>query len=131
MEGRPVARAVPASGPWVYTLYRKDEGPFVHALNTDGFALCLDLPTAARSGRAAASGWGLTLEPSDDTLYAANPALGLVVEIGVGDRPGVRRTAPIPTGAIGAAPAAGRWRPMGARCMCPPRGGLVAVDAPR
>jgi hypothetical protein len=33
MQGEPVARAVPASGPWVYTLYRKDDGPFVHALN--------------------------------------------------------------------------------------------------
>ena len=51
MEGQPVARAVPAAGPWVYTLYRKAEGPFVHALNTEGFALCIDLPAAARSGR--------------------------------------------------------------------------------
>ena len=44
MEGRPVARATPAAGPWVYTLYRKAAGPFVHALNTEGFALCIDLP---------------------------------------------------------------------------------------
>ena len=51
MEGQPVARAVPAAAPWVYTLYRKAEGPFVHALNTEGFALCIDLPAAARSGR--------------------------------------------------------------------------------
>ena len=43
-QGQPVARAVPAAAPWVYTLYRKASGPFVHALNTDGFALCIDLP---------------------------------------------------------------------------------------
>ena len=128
MEGQPVARAVPASGPWVYTLYRKDEGPFVHALNTDGFALCLDLPAAARSGRAAASEWGLTLAPSNDTLYAANPALGLVVEVGVGDNPGVRRTARIPRGAIGAAPRLA-VAPDGGTLYVPTSGGLVAVDA--
>ena len=128
MEGQPVARAVPASGPWVYTLYRKDEGPFVHALNTEGFALCLDLPAAARSGRAAASEWGLTLAPSNDTLYAANPALGLVVEIGLGDHPGVRRTARIPTGAIGAAPRLA-VAPDGGTLYVPTSGGLVAVDA--
>ena len=104
MEGQPVARAVPAAGQWVYTLYRKHEGPFVHALNTEGFALCLDLPPAARSGPAAAGEWGLALAPGDHTLYAANPALGLVVEVGVGDNPGIRRTARIPRGAIGAAP---------------------------
>jgi hypothetical protein len=103
MEGQPVARAVPAAGPWVYTLYRQDEGPFVHALNTEGYALCIDLPAAARSGPAAASEWGLVLARGDGTLYAANPALGLVVELDTSD-PGVRRTARIPRGAIGAAP---------------------------
>ena len=104
MEGEPVARAVPAAAPWVYTLYRKAEGPFVHALNTDGFALCIDLPAAARSGAAAAREWGLVLSPDESTLYAANPALGLVVEIAAGDAAEVRRTARIPRGAIGAAP---------------------------
>jgi hypothetical protein len=128
MDGQPVARAVPASGPWVYTLYRKDEGPFVHALNTEGFALCLDLPAAARSGPAAASEWGLTLAPGNDTLYAANPALGLVVEIGLGDNPGIRRTARIPTGAIGAAPRLA-VAPDGRTLYVPTSGGLVAVDA--
>jgi hypothetical protein len=127
MEGQPVARAVPASGPWVYTLYRKPEGPFVHALNTEGFALCLDLPAAARSGPGAAREWGLTLAPGDDTLYAANPALGLVVEIGTGDDPGIRRTARIPRGAIGAAPRLA-VAPDGGTLYAPTAGGVVAVD---
>ena len=127
MQGQPVARAVPGSGPWVYTLYRKDEGPFVHALNTEGFALCLDLPAAARSGPAAAREWGLTLAPSDRMLYAANPALGLVVEIGVGDDPGIRRTARIPRGAIGAAPRLA-VAPDGATLYVPTARGVVAMD---
>jgi outer membrane protein assembly factor BamB len=104
MEGEPVARAAPTAGPWIYTLYSKDEGPFVHALNTEGYALCIDLPALARSGPRAAREWGLVLAPDGDTLYAANPALGLVVEIGTGDDAAIRRTARIPRGAIGAAP---------------------------
>ena len=127
MQGEPVARAVPAAGPWVYTLYRKDEGPFVHALNTEGFALCIDLPAAARSGPAAASEWGLTLFPGDQKLYAANPALGLVVEIGVGDDPGIRRTARLPRGAIGAAPRLA-VAPDGGTLYVPTARGVVAVD---
>jgi hypothetical protein len=127
MQGQPVARAVPSAGPWVYTLYRKAEGPFVHALNTEGFALCLDLPAAARSGPAAGGEWGLTLAPGNHTLYAANPALGLVVEIGAGDNPGIRRTARIPRGAIGAAPRLA-VAPDGGTLYVPTAGGLVAVD---
>jgi hypothetical protein len=127
MEGQPVARAVPAAREWVYTLYRKDAGPFVHALNTEGFALCIDLPAAARSGGAAAGEWGLTLAPGDRILYAANPALGLVVEIGAGDNPGVRRTARIPRGAIGAAPRLA-VAPDGATLYVPTAGGVATVD---
>ncbi len=127
MEGRPVARAVPASGPWVYTLYRKPEGPFVHALNTEGFALCLDLPKAARSGAEQAREWGLVLAPGDGTLYAANPALGLVVELALDEGPGVRRTARIPQGAIGATPRLA-VAPDGRTLYVPTAGGVVAVD---
>jgi outer membrane protein assembly factor BamB len=127
MEGEPVARAVPAAAPWVYTLYRKAEGPFVHALNTDGFALCIDLPTAARSGPAAAREWGLVLAPGDGTLYAANPALGLVVEIGANETAEVRRTARIPRGAIGAAPRLA-VAPDGDTLYVPTAGGIVALD---
>jgi outer membrane protein assembly factor BamB len=127
MEGQPVARAVPGASEWVYTLYRKDEGPFVHALNTEGFAMCIDLPAAARSGPGAAGEWGLVLAPGDRTLYASNPALGLVVEIGAGDNPGVRRTARIPRGAIGAAPRLA-VAPDGGMLYVPTAGGVVAVD---
>jgi hypothetical protein len=127
MEGEPVARAVPAAAPWVYTLYRKPSGPFVHALNTDGFALCIDLPAAARSGAGAAREWGLVLSPDASTLYAANPALGLVVEIAVNDTAEVRRTARIPRGAIGVAPRLA-VSPDGATLYVPTARGVVALD---
>jgi hypothetical protein len=127
MEGEPVARAAPAAAPWVYTLYRKASGPFVHALNTDGFALCIDLPAAARSGAAAAREWGLVLSPDESTLYAADPALGLVVEIGASDAAEVRRTARIPRGAIGAAPRLA-VAPDGATLYVPTARGAVALD---
>jgi hypothetical protein len=101
MEGEPVARATPTGGdPWVYTLYRKDEGPFVHALNTQGFALCIDLPPEARSNDTAAREWGLVLAPDLGTLYAANPALGIAVAIDIRDDIGVRTLARFAPGAI-------------------------------
>ena len=127
MQGEPVARAVPAAAPWVYTLYRRSSGPFVHALNTDGFALCIDLPAAARSGAAAARQWGLALSRDGSTLYAANPALGLVVEIAARDAAEVRRTARIPRGAIGVAPRLA-VAPDGRTLYVPTAGGVVAVD---
>jgi hypothetical protein len=126
MEGEPVARAVPAAAPWVYTLYTKDEGPFVHALNTEGFALCIDLPAAARSGPVAPHEWGLALAPGDGVLYAANPALGLVVAIDA-DEGKILRTARIPRGAIGAAPRLA-VAPDGAALYVPSANGVAAVD---
>jgi DNA-binding beta-propeller fold protein YncE len=99
----------------------------VHALNTDGFALCIDLPAAARSGAAAAREWGLVLSPDESTLYAADPALGLVVEIGASDAAEVRRTARIPRGAIGAAPRLA-VAPDGATLYVPTARGAVALD---
>jgi outer membrane protein assembly factor BamB len=127
MEGQPVARAVPAAASWIYTLYRRAEGPFVHALNTEGFALCIDLPAAARSGMAAAREWGLVLSPDESTLYAANPVLGLVVEVAARDAAEVRRTARIPRGAIGAAPRLA-VAPDGRTLYVPTASGVAALD---
>ena len=83
MSGEPTARTATADGTWVFTLYRNAaKGPFLHALSTgDGVALCTDLPREARSSDAVAHAWGLALAPSEETVYAVNPVLGLVVEI--------------------------------------------------
>jgi DNA-binding beta-propeller fold protein YncE len=67
------------------------------------------------------------LAPGDGTLYAANTALGLVVEIGANETAEVRRTARIPRGAIGAAPRLA-VAPDGDTLYVPTAGGVVALD---
>jgi hypothetical protein len=127
MHGLPTARATSADGGWVYTLYRRaDDAPFVHALSTaDGFALCLDLPSGAHSSEAIAREWGLVLAPSQATLYAANPALGLLVELS--PQQGVRRVARLPRGPIGA-PARPAVSADGTTLYVPTARGLAVVD---
>ena len=127
MEGRPVARATPAAGPWVYTLYRKAAGPFVHALNTEGFALCLDLPAAARSGPAAAGEWGLVLGPGDGDALRRQPRARPRRR----DRrrePGVRAHGAGSPAARSARRRGWRSRPTAGTLYVPTAGGVVAVD---
>jgi hypothetical protein len=88
-------------GRWLLTLYlstRRDVA-FVHTLNLDeAFALCLDLPSG--DGRTAAlKAYGVALAPDGSRLYAANPALGVLVELSLAGGPTVRtvaRFAPVP-----------------------------------
>jgi hypothetical protein len=130
MEGLPVARASAPDGGWVYTLYRReDDVPFVHALAaSDGYALCLDLPREARSDPVAAREWGLVLAPSGKTLYAANPALGLVVALSADQ--GAPRSARIPRGALGATPRLAVSAD-GRSLWVPSSHGVVEVDTAR
>jgi DNA-binding beta-propeller fold protein YncE len=45
MTGRPITRAMSPDGQWAYTLYKGDDEPFVHALDTPArAAVCVDLP---------------------------------------------------------------------------------------
>jgi outer membrane protein assembly factor BamB len=127
MAGLPTSRATSDDGNWVYTLYRRaDDVPFVHALDVGhGFALCLDLPPGTRSSPAAAREWGLVLAPSQRTLYAANPALGALVELSAQD--GVRRVARLPRGAIGAN-ARAAVSPDGTTLYVPTARGVAVVD---
>ena len=119
MEGQPVARAVPAASEWVYTLYRKDEGPFVHALNTEGFAMCIDLPAAARSGPAAAGEWGLTLAPATTRSTPPTPPSASLSRSARATTPAFaarRGSRAVPS----VSRRAWRWRPTPARCTSPP-----------
>jgi hypothetical protein len=70
MKGYPLARAESADGLWVYTLYRDGTRNFVHALMTDGYAFCIDLPTAGSPD----GPWTLTVEPDGGTLAVTNIA---------------------------------------------------------
>lgn len=89
-------------------LYRNEKtGPFIHALGAaDGFAVCLDLPTAGKENAEAALAWTLAAGPHDTILYAVNAALGLVAEVDA-TGPRIVRTATIP-----AAPASSRGGPL-------------------
>lgn len=80
MEGYPLARAESDDGLWVYTLYRDGTRNFVHALLTDGAALCIDLPAAASPE----GPWRLTAEPGGRTLAVTNLAdrAGSTIDLG-------------------------------------------------
>jgi DNA-binding beta-propeller fold protein YncE len=129
MTGEPTARTATADGEWVFTLYRNArKGPFVHALGArDGVAFCIDLPRSARSSDAAARAWGLALSPDEGTLYAANPVLGLVVEVGTDDHQ-VRRVARMPRSPALPAAAAPVVSPGGAALYVPSGRGVEVVD---
>jgi hypothetical protein len=79
MQGYPLARAESPDGLWVYTLYRDGARNFVHALMTDGAALCIDLPPAASP----AGPWVLRLEPGQ-VLRVTNTADGAGATIDLG-----------------------------------------------
>jgi hypothetical protein len=70
-------------GRWLLTLYLNTHHnhAFVHALNLqEGDPSCIDLPSG--NGRMESlKRYTLTLSPDGDTLFAANPALGVVAAI--------------------------------------------------
>jgi hypothetical protein len=78
MAGLPLARAENSTGTLVLTLYRRPSGvPFVHALMANSlYALCIDLPAAARVDPSAPSSWGVAMQGT--RLYLANAASGFV-----------------------------------------------------
>ena len=95
MAGVPITQLRRADG-LVMTLYRGDEHPFVHVLNSmDRWAVCLDLPANGAADAAAALDWGLAETGDARTIYAVNATLGLVAEISPGELT-VRRTARLP-----------------------------------
>jgi hypothetical protein len=85
MQGDAVTQLASAHG-WVYTLYRGEDGAFVHALDTvNGGAFCIDLPDTDGEDDAAVAGWGLALDPRGSSLYAANAETGQVMKIDLGE----------------------------------------------
>jgi hypothetical protein len=76
------AAQLPGADGWVYTVYRGEDGDFIHALDTQhGLAVCIDLPDTQATDEASAGHWGLALDATGRVLYAANGALGLVSEV--------------------------------------------------
>jgi hypothetical protein len=90
--------SVPSStGEWLFSLYTNENyGPFIHALNLNTrFAVCIDLPKDGKDDPEKQAFWSLAMSPGGSTLYAANGALNLVVELDT-QQLQIRRTATLP-----------------------------------
>jgi DNA-binding beta-propeller fold protein YncE len=95
------ATQLPGADGWVYTVYRGEDGDFIHALDTQrGLAVCIDLPGTEATDEASAGHWGLALDATGHVLYAANDALGLVGEVSL-DSFSVERMKTFPTATSG------------------------------
>ncbi|MGH7759811.1 MAG: hypothetical protein ACREOY_00095 [Candidatus Dormibacteraceae bacterium] len=102
MSGVRLSGVFSPDGQWLYSVYaRQGSGAFVHALNlTMPFAYCLDLPDSGSP--ADAFHWSLALTADGKHLYAANGAMGSVMQIDNldGYNPAIVRTKKV--GAAGA-----------------------------
>jgi len=85
--------AADPTGKNIYTVYIRENGPFIHALPLDQpFAWCVDLPAKAPNAIEEQFFWSLAITPNGRTLYAANPVLGSVAVITAGEPPVITRT---------------------------------------
>ena len=88
--------AADANGNYVYTVYIREGGPFIHALPLDEpIAWCVDLPSTSTRDIERQFHWALALSHDGRTLYAANEALGKVAVMTAGEPPVIVRTGPL------------------------------------
>jgi hypothetical protein len=81
-------------GQYVFTVYARAAGPFIHALPLDQpFAWCIDLPAKTASDLEEQFHWSLALNHSGSFLYAVNSSSGRIAEIAPAGLPSVGRTA--------------------------------------
>ena len=106
MAGVRLSGVFSPDGNWLYSVYaRQGSGAFVHALNlTQPFAFCLDLPD--NGSPTDAFHWSLALTADGKHLYAANGAMGSVMQIDNldGYNPSIVRTKQIGLAGIVAGP---------------------------
>ena len=86
MAGLKLSGVASRDGQWLFSVYaRPNKGAFIHALHMDGaFALCIDLPDTGKGfavGDRSSLDWSLVLSPNGATMYASNPAMGVVTVI--------------------------------------------------
>jgi DNA-binding beta-propeller fold protein YncE len=85
--------AADPAGSYVYTVYIRAGGPFIHALPLgQPFAWCIDLPSRAPNDMEKQFQWSLAISRDGGSLYAANAALGTVAVLTTGDAPKVVRS---------------------------------------
>jgi len=88
--------AADPTGNYVYTVYIREGGPFIHALPlSEPIAWCVDLPSTAAKDIERQFHWALALSRDGQTLYAANEALNKVAVMTAGVPPKIVRTAPV------------------------------------
>jgi hypothetical protein len=99
MAGMRLAGVSTRDHEWLLSIYvREHRPPFIHALSLGGpFALCLDLPGAGYLDDPREMDWSLAMSPDGSTVYAVNPATGLmaVLSTRLGDAPSILRTSHI------------------------------------
>jgi hypothetical protein len=76
-----------ADGRYIFTVYARPDGPFIHALPLGlGFAWCVDLPNDEPGAMESQFHWSLALSHDGSTLYAVNGATGSIAQVSVNDQ---------------------------------------------
>jgi len=79
---------------YVFTVYAREAGPFIHALPLDQpFAWCIDLPAKSASDLEEQFHWSLAFNHNGSLLYAVNSSSGRIAEISPASLPSAGRTA--------------------------------------
>jgi hypothetical protein len=80
-------------GNYVFTVYARSNGPFIHALPLgQPLAWCLDLPVRNRANLEEQFQWSLATTPGGSLIYAVNGSSGFIAEIAPDQLPSLRRT---------------------------------------
>jgi len=81
-----------AQGAFVFTVYARQAGPFIHALPLDQvYAWCIDLPAKSASDMEEQFHWSLAFNHQRSILYAINGSSGRIAEIVPDSLPKVER----------------------------------------
>jgi len=80
-------------GNYVFTVYARNNGPFIHALPlSQPVAWCLDLPAKDASDIEEQFHWSLAINQDGSLVYAINGSSGFIAEIAPDKLPSLRRT---------------------------------------
>jgi hypothetical protein len=80
-------------GAYVFTVYARQAGPFIHALPLgQPYAWCLDLPAKNSSDIEEQFHWSLAVNRDGSELYAVNGSTGLIAEMSPSSLPKIDRT---------------------------------------
>ena len=80
-------------GNFVFTVYARDNGPFIHALPLgQPLAWCVDLPAKKATDLEEQFRWSLAINQVNSLVYAVNASSGFVAEIAPDTLPSLRRT---------------------------------------